>query len=105
MLFVLLSLTACKKDAITVDQEKVFVQSNASKPTDPILGTSMNLTLKPGGKANILPGGDIVYQATYKIKGDKIEVKAEMINQKFKFTVISESELHGEHGEILTLLD
>jgi hypothetical protein len=101
MLFIVLSLNACKKDALVITQERTFVQVNAPMPIDPSLGTAVHLTLKPGGKAEFLPGGDIVYEATYKIDGDKIIVDA--LNRTFKFTVISNSELHGENGEILKL--
>jgi uncharacterized lipoprotein YehR (DUF1307 family) len=101
ILLIVLSLNACQKDALIVELEKIFIQINAPKPTDPMLGTAMNLTLKPGGKADFLPSGDIIHEATYKIKGDKVLVQA--LNQTFKFTVVSDLELHGENGEILEL--
>lgn len=102
MLLVLLSLSACKKDALTIDAEKIYVQSNAAKATDPMFSNALYLSLKPDGIAGINPGGDIIYQASYKIKGDKITVSVTDFNMKFKFIVISDSELHGENGEVLT---
>lgn len=105
MLFILLSLGACKKDALAVDEEKSYLQTNASATTDPMFPAPIRLTLKPNGIASIAPSGsDIVYSATYKMNGDKITVTVnDFENMKFKFTVISDLELHGENGEILKL--
>lgn len=103
MLFMLISLVACKKDAIKIDSEKRYVQQTDAPVTD-LAGGPMSLTLKPGGVADLNPGGDIVYRGTYDISGKKITVKIPDLDTKFKFTIISEKELESESGEKLKLM-
>lgn len=103
LLLTVFCFTACKKDALKVNEEKHYVQTNAQTPSDPLLGTATDLTLKPNGRANILPGGDIVWTGDYDISGRKLTVTVAELNTKFLFTIISEEELHGEHGEVLKL--
>lgn len=100
LLIIMLSFGACKKDALEVKQQKTFVQVEVAPATD-LPGGGINLTLKPDGTANINPGGDIVWSGTYDISGNKITVKVQQIDTKFKFTIVSDEEIHGEHGEIL----
>jgi hypothetical protein len=99
----MLSLGACKKDALEVKQEKTFMQIKAQPATD-LPGGGIVLTLKPDGTAGIDPGGDILWAATYKISGNKITVKLLDTNTKYKFTIVSDVEIHGENGEILKLV-
>lgn len=103
VLLLTICFTACKKDALKVNEEKRYAQTNAQPPTDPILGTAVHLTLKPNGRADILPGGDIVWAGSYDISGTKLTVKVDELDMKFRFTIVSEEELHGENGEILKL--
>ena len=104
LLLMTLGLASCKKDALEVKEAKEFRQVNAPPATDPLLGTAMYLILKPNGAAGFLPGGDIVWTATYNISGKTINVKVPDINTRYKFSVISDEELHGENGEILKLV-
>ncbi|MBS7565801.1 hypothetical protein KHS38_15445 [Mucilaginibacter sp. Bleaf8] len=101
LLVLVLLLSACKKDALKVDEEKHYEQVNASPSTDPIIGSAISLTLKPDGVGDIVPGGDIRWNATYKISGKKLTVAVKDIDHKFEFTIISDDEIHGENGEIL----
>lgn len=102
LLLMALCFGACKKDALKVDTEKTYVQPRTS-PATSLEDGGFWLTLKPGGKADILPGGDIVWRATYDISGTKITVKIAETDQKFKFTIISDDELRGPYGEVLKL--
>ncbi len=92
------SLQACK-DALEVNVEKTFMEQG--KTSSEIGFGGIILTLYPGGRADILYGGDIVYRGTYKIKGSKLEVKEEGNVTKFK--VISDTELRYENNRILKL--
>jgi hypothetical protein len=101
LLSMIVLLTACKKDAMEVKEEKRFVQVNAA-PSDPMFG-GVSLTLRPNGVGTINPGGDIVWPASYKIRGNKLSMKVQEINSEFKFTIVSSEELHGSNGEVLKL--
>jgi hypothetical protein len=103
LLVIILSMGACKKDALVVDTEKRYNQVNIEKPVD-LLGGGVMLVLKPDGIADINPGGDIIWNGTYKISGNKISVKATQIDTKFNFTIISNEELRGSNGEVLKLV-
>jgi hypothetical protein len=98
-------LMACKKDALKIKEDKEYIQINAREPVSAYENSAIYLTLKPNGKADVLPGGDIVYRASYKIKGKKIKVEIADISLRLTFTIVSPSELHGEHGEVLMLRD
>jgi len=102
LLLMIVSISACKKDALEVKQEKEFIQVTLQPATD-LAGGGIDLILKPDGTANINPGGDIVWSATYDISGKKITVTVQQTNSKYKFTVISDEEIHGDGGEILKL--
>ena len=103
LLIVMLSFGACKKDALEVKQDKTYVQVKDAPPTD-LAGGGVDLTLKPDGTAIINPGGDIVWYGTYDISGNKITVKVQQTESKYKFTIVSNEEIHGEHGEVLKLV-
>jgi hypothetical protein len=103
LLVAVLCLNACKKAALEVKAEKRYAQALTTPATD-LAGGGMTLTLKPGGTAGINSGGDIVWSGTYNISGKKITVKVPDMNTTYKFTVISDEEIHGEHGEILKLV-
>lgn len=103
LLLIALSFTACKKDALQVNEEKRYEQVNAQPATDPMFGTAVTLILRPNGQGYINPGGDIVWPATYKISGKKITVTMEESQRKYRFDIISDEELHGTDGEILKL--
>lgn len=49
------------------------------------------LTLMPDGNADFLNGGDIVTRTTYSISGNKVTLSVN--NEKFKFKIISNTEL------------
>lgn len=103
LLLIILCMGACKKDALQVNEEKEFIQVNAATATD-LVGGGVDLLLKPNGIAGINPGGDIVWNATYDISGNKLPVKIKETNTKYQFTIISDEEIHGQNGEILKLV-
>lgn len=103
MLLTALLFSACQKDAIKIDTEKSFYQERTTPIKDPMLDGGFSLTLKPNGKAAINPGGDIVWSATYDISGKTITVKVFELDEKFKFTIISDEELRGPNGEVMKL--
>ncbi|MFA6277258.1 MAG: hypothetical protein WC622_10945 [Pedobacter sp.] len=96
-----LLLSSCKKDQLTVDQEKVFLQVDHGDSGFPY-NSGWHLTLKPDGVADILPGGDIWWRGTYKISGSLITVKAD--NVTYKFEIVSETEIKDKtYGVVLKL--
>ena len=103
LLILCVSLNACKKDALIVDEEKSYFQINGPAPVDPTMGTSTYLILKPDGTAGFFPNGDIISLAKDKVRGNKIIVDVADLNKTFRFTIVSNTELHGEKGEILKL--
>lgn len=94
-------LSSCKKDQLTVDQEKIFSQTDFKASTNPY-DSGWQLTLKPDGVADILPGGDIWWRGTYKISGSLITVKAD--NVTYKFEILSKTEIKDKtYGVVLRL--
>lgn len=94
-------LSSCKKDQLSVDQEKVFLQKDFKASTNPY-DSGWQLTLKPGGVADILPGGDIWWRGTYKISGSLITIKAD--NVTYKFEIVSKTEIKDKtYGVVLKL--
>lgn len=87
----ILFLSSCKKDQLNVDREKEFVEVGHVSQSGNFYDNSYTLTLMTGGKADILPGGDIVWRGTYQISGKTLTVKAD--HQTYKFDIISETEL------------
>lgn len=95
--------TGCEKDKLTVNEEKRYIQENYTPSS---YDAGYQLTLKPGGIADILPGGDIMWSATYKIKGSSLTVKTKGGSYKettFNFTIISEDRLKTKSGTVLVL--
>ena len=68
-----------------------------------MLGTAIYLTLKPDGTGGFLLNGDIISEAKYKVRGNKIIVDVADLNKTFRFSILSDTELHVEKGEILKL--
>lgn len=100
-------VTGCKKK-LDVKEDKYFEQVNWVDPggeRDPIAGTGpMHLELRKNGQAFLYPGsGDIVWDGTYKISGDKLKVTITGMNQSYKFSILSNEELKAESGELLHL--
>lgn len=108
-LFILLLaiFTTCsKKESLPLcEDETTYSQVNAPPSTDPIVQYGYRITLLDDDRVDILPGGDIVYRGTYSIKGNILEITVAQLDTKFKFTIISDNELHGEHGQIMKRQD
>jgi hypothetical protein len=95
-------LTACKKDKIEVDKEKVFLQVDVPKDTAPGYVSSWAVTLKPDKTAEVIPGGDIVYGGNYEIKGSSLNIKTDQVN--FDFDILSATEIKDKkYGVVLRL--
>jgi hypothetical protein len=102
ILLLICGLTACKKEPITEKKGLVYIDQKAIGSTY----GGWSITLLPDFKAEIVPGGDIVYRATYKIKGS-LKTKGSMLSitidnantstDTFKFIIVSETELAGEN--------
>ena len=101
----LLTLTmACKKDQITVDEEKEYAEvSTESENSFPYDG-GWRLTMQTNGVADVLPGGDIVYRGTYKISGSTIKVKTEQNDDSYTFEIISKEEIKEKTSGIILKL-
>ena len=102
VLVMMLILNACKKDQLTVDQEKKFVEVGYVRQSGNFSDNPYTLTLMTDDKADILPGGDIVSRGTYKINGKNLTVKAD--NQTFKFDILSENEIKIKGSETILRL-
>jgi len=104
LFFTLITIIAvgCKKDKITVDQEKSFLQVDPPRTVNNSLeGGSMHVTLKPGGVADINPGGDILYRGTYKIKGDQLKIKVSDFKDDFEFKILSETDIKEKNSGVV----
>ena len=99
---IILFLSACKKDKLSIDEEKRFSEVGFKfDPSFPYNG-GWGLTLKPDGVAEIVPGGDIYYRGTYKISGKNLTVTTDQT--KFKFEILSETEIKDtQYGTVLRL--
>lgn len=96
----LFCLNACKKDKLSVDQEKEFWEVDHASMN--AYDGGWRVTLKPDGIADILPSGDIVYGGTYKIRGDQLKIKTD--DETFEFKILSDTEIkEKEYGTILKL--
>lgn len=95
LLTVLLSFGACRKDAISVKNEKHYTER---------VTNGMSLLLKPNGSAELIEGGDMVSKGNYKIKGNKLTLRSSNQSSDFNFTIISEQEIQSETGNRLILL-
>lgn len=99
---VIVFFSSCKKDKLMVNEEKEFVQVG-HKPTNSYDG-GWQLTLRPDGIADVLPGGDIVFRGTYKINGSRIKVKTEQNQAAYTFDILSETDIkEKEFGTVLRL--
>jgi len=100
LLAVSVFLSACKKDKIEVNEEKVFIQKNLPPDTTPHYASVWFLVLKPDGTADITPGGDIVYRGKHNIKGSLLKVKTD--NTTYEFDILSATEIKDKkYGIIL----
>lgn len=96
-LIMILMLGACKKEKLIIDKEKEFVEVGYVRQSNNFYDNPYTLTLMTDGKADILPGGDIVSRGTYKISGKNLTVKVD--NHSFKFEIISETEIKIKDSE------
>jgi hypothetical protein len=103
ILFIIgLLLSACKKQLV-VDDEKIYHQANFKfDPSMPFNG-GWQVTLQPNGNAVILPGGDIMYNGNYKIKGKSLSIKT-TDGQKFEFEIISPTEIKDKTYAVYLIL-
>ena len=97
-------LTGCKKDAITVKENKTFREINTAPPTDPRFSNTMVVTLTPNGTGGISLGGDAIYPATYDISGSTLKITDNSTQQTYKIKIVSDTELN-YNGRILKLED
>lgn len=95
-------LNACKKDQLTIEQEKEFIQVDWKRTSNDVFDNPFTLNLQPNGIADILPYGDIVWRGTYKISGSSLKVVAD--NQTYKFEIISETEIKLKESGLLLRL-
>jgi hypothetical protein len=102
LILLVFSLNACKKDAISVKTEKAYFERVVLQPGD--WYTGMGLRLQPNGIATLIEGGDAASVGKYKIRGNKLTLNIVGI-KPFKFTIISEQEIHAETGEKLFFYD
>ncbi|RZK24583.1 MAG: hypothetical protein EOO43_07400 [Flavobacterium sp.] len=105
VILMILSLTfsACKKDAISVKSEKVYSENLPALPGG--WGSlSMSLTLRPDGTATLIEEGDMASEGKYKIKGQQLIFKTGSYPDDWKFTIISEQEIHSPSGKKLRLI-
>lgn len=94
----------CKKDKIVVNDTQEFIERPKPAVDYVFPFSPFSLTLRSNGTADVLPGGDIVYGGTYKIKGDKIKVKTEQNEGDYTFRIISKTEIEElEFGKTLIL--
>jgi hypothetical protein len=98
ILFALVILSACKKDQLTVSENKIYSEVSAIS-TNPNDG-GMYVALEPSGNASFALGGDAIQPATYKINGSTLKVYWN--DETYKIKIISENELN-YNGKILRL--
>jgi len=102
LLAVSVFLTACKKDKIEVDKEKVFLQVDVPKDTAPGYVSSWAVILRPDKTAEVIPGGDIVNVGKYEIKGSSLKIKTDQAD--FDFDILSATEIKDKkYGVMLRL--
>jgi hypothetical protein len=92
----LFAFTSCKK-ALDINVDKTYVEEGVSASSLGFGG--IWVTLMPDGKADLLPGGDIVERGTYEINGKNLTVT--LSDQTFKFFIISDTELRYEGTRVL----
>ena len=96
---ILLTISSCKKDALEINTDQTYVEQGVTAGDIGFGG--IILTLMPDGKADLLPGGDIMERGTYKISGKNITVTIQ--DKEFKFDVVSQSELCYNKNRVLKL--
>ena len=96
-------LSACKKDKIEVDHEKVFTQKDLPQITTPDYASVWQLILKPGGAAEIRPGGNAVYQGKHDIKGSLLKVKTD--DTTFEFDILNDTEIKEKKYSVILKLN
>ena len=91
LLFLLLSsFLGCKKEKLVINMDKEFLQIDP-KPTTSMYGGMWVLRVKLDGTANIVPGGDISFKATYQIKSSTMKVVTDY--KTFEFSVLSRTKI------------
>ncbi len=100
---ILLSITfsGCKKDLISVESERRYSENLPLPPGG--WGIAMSLTIRPNGTATLVEEGDMASEGKYKIRGDKLIFKSASQVNDWKFSIISENEIHAPKGQKLTL--
>ncbi|WP_443938630.1 hypothetical protein [Pedobacter sp. MW01-1-1] len=101
LLLLIVSLSSCKKITID-DEEKTFLYDAPVSNENPIMWGGMYVTLKPGGRAGLLLGGDVIYDGTYTIKNG--EVKVTIGKEIHSFKILSQTEIKYQTGHILKLV-
>ena len=96
---IVLIISSCKK-ALDINVNQTFVEVGG-KSAGSLGFSGIILTLMPDGKADFLNSGDIMERGTYEVSGKNLTVKIN--NKKYRFKVISNSELKYENDRILTL--
>ncbi len=97
---IIIGIYACKKDKITVNENKTFEEINVSPSSDPMYSNAMIVLLTPNGTGGLSFGSDAIMPATYKITGKTLKIYQN--NKTYKLHIISESELQYQ-GKILRL--
>ncbi|MEJ7560777.1 MAG: hypothetical protein WKF66_20870 [Pedobacter sp.] len=100
LLLLVICFQACKKDAISVRTEKAYYE-RVINPPGGWGGDGMGLRLKPNGSAILIEGGDMASEGRYRISGNKLTLRTTSRSEPYKFTIISEQEIHAETGEVL----
>lgn len=95
-------LSACKKDKLTVNQEKRFLQENFNFDPSFPFNAGWQLTLMPDGVADVIPGGDIIYRGTYKISGSLLTFKSDDVS--YKFDIINQKKIKEKSSGTILLL-
>lgn len=98
----LISFSCEKLDEPDILGTYTYIPEGCDPGANPEFGCSSTLTLSPGGIADILPSGDIVYRTSFKIRGEKIIVaKADEVIDQLVFRHIDNSTLQNERDGAL----
>jgi hypothetical protein len=65
---------------------------------DPELSNPGFIEFKTDSTADYLPGGDIIFPATYQVSGNKISLKSDMGDEKKELTIVDENTLKDSKG-------
>ena len=102
LIFLSLTFSSCEKDAISVESEKTYAENLPASPYG-WGSAAMGLTLRPDGTATLIEEGDMASDGKYKIKGNQLILKTGSYPDDWKFTIISEQEIHSPNGKKLML--